>query len=351
MPELVHPNRIIIIRPCCIGDVVLATAALQAVRRAYPHAHITFAIGSWSKRAIAHHPAIDDWLDTGSAAMPVKSLRGFWRMMRDLRVGRFDWCISLVRSPLMSAAVGLSDIPVRAGMDSNGRGFGYNIRLPVNPAEARHEADLYLGVVRLLGIDSTDCYTHIPVLEVDRVAVRHRLAEKGITGKYIVLNPTGGNNPGMTMASKRWPPRHFATLADSLAQHYAVQIVLLGGPNDGTIVQAVQARLQTPTISFLGSLSFPQIGALAAQSDLYIGNDTGLTHLAAASGAQTVMILGPSDPQRYAPYTANSLALWKPTEIQGGGVAQSATNQWNWERDGITPEEALVQIHQFLSDI
>lgn len=348
MLDITPPNRIVIIRPCCIGDVVLATAAVQAVHRAYPEAHLTVAVGTWSQRAIAHHPAIDAWIDTGAAAMPVKSVRGFGRMVRDLRAGQFDWCISLVRSPLMSAAVGLSGIPLRAGIDSNGRGFGYNRRLPVHPAEARHEAAIYLDVVGLLGIDIDECYPQIPVSEAARLDVQQRLSERGSKGAYVVINPTGGNNPGMTMSSKRWPPQHFAAVADHLVQQYGLQVVLLGGPNDGLIIEAVQAHMANPAITFLGDLSFPQIGALAADSKLYLGNDTGLTHLAAASGAKTAMVLGPSDPKRYAPYAKDSLALWKPTAIPAGGVAANAAARWEWARNGITPDDAIPQLETFL---
>ena len=67
------PKRIVLILPCCIGDVVLATATLQALRRAYPQAYIAWAVGSWSKPAIEHHPLIDSIIDTGSEALPVKS--------------------------------------------------------------------------------------------------------------------------------------------------------------------------------------------------------------------------------------------------------------------------------------
>ena len=126
-----------------------------ALRQAYPDAHITWAVGGWSRRAIEHHPAIDAILDTGDAALPVKSVGGFWRFVRQLRAGNFDLAVSLVRSPLMSAAIWLSNIPQRAGLDSNGRGFGYTIRAKVNPTEAQHEAEIYLSVIAAMGFDVT----------------------------------------------------------------------------------------------------------------------------------------------------------------------------------------------------
>ena len=126
---MIQPKRVVLILPCCIGDVVMATATLQALRRGWPEAHITWAVGGWSKQAVDHHPLLDAILDTGPAALPVKSPHGFVRFVSQLRGGHFDLAVSLVRSPLMSLAVRLSGIPQRAGLDSAGRGFGYNLRV------------------------------------------------------------------------------------------------------------------------------------------------------------------------------------------------------------------------------
>lgn len=340
------PRRLVLIRPCCIGDVVLATATLRAFRRAYPETHITWAVSSWAQRAIAHHPDIDAFLDTGSAALPVKSVGGFIRFVRQLRAGRFDMAVSLVRSPLMSAAVRLSGIPVRVGLDSAGRGFGYNIRAPIDPKQPRHEAHIYLDTARVLDIDTTDCYVNIPVLDDDRQAVRETLQAKGITGDYLVIHPGGGSNPGMVMDSKRWPPANYAALAQALTGQLNVQVILLAGPDDNAIIDAVQAHLDTPIPALIGEMDVGEVGALALESRLYIGNDTGLTHLAAAAGAKTVMILGPSDPARYAPFAPDSLALWKPVTLEGG-VSEGVRRVWDWSRDGIGIDEVVEQVLKF----
>jgi ADP-heptose:LPS heptosyltransferase len=298
---------------------------------------------------VDYHPALDAILDTGSAALPVKSFSGFWRFVRQLRAGNFDLAVSLVRSPLMSAVLLLSGIPQRAGIDSAGRGFGYTLRVPVDPLEARHEAQIYLDVVAALGVDTGGIFANLPVLPEAQVRVQDALHSAGIKGRYLVLNPAGGSNPGMLLDSKRYPPQKFAAVANALAAELDAQIVLVAGPDDRGLITAVQQQLTHPAVEFAGNLSFPQIGALAAGALLYLGNDTGLTHLAAASGARTVMILGPSDPARYAPFTPDSLALWKPVTLRAGGVAAADVSNWDWERDGIAPEEVLVRVRDWLA--
>ncbi|MEO8392305.1 MAG: glycosyltransferase family 9 protein [Chloroflexota bacterium] len=343
---MISPRRIVLILPCCIGDVVLATATLQALRRAYPQAYIAWAVGSWSKPAIEHHPLLDAVIDTGNEALPVKSIGGMLRFVRQLRAGKFDLAVSLVRSPLMSVAVLLSGIPKRAGLDSAGRGFGYNIKAMIDPNAPRHEAVIYLDTARCLGIDTRNCRANIPVSDADRQSIRAKLDTIADDRAYIVINPAGGRNPGMVMDVKRWPAANFAELAN----RFGLPVVLIGGKGDETLVEAVKERLTMQATAFVGTLSFGEIAALARGAKLYIGNDTGLTHLAAAAGAKTVMILGPSDPKRYAPFADDALALWKPTAIQRVGVAAGAPTDWDWTRDGISVDEAEQKIRTWLGE-
>jgi len=340
------PRRAVLILPCCIGDVVLATATLQALRRAYPQAYIAWAVGSWSKPAIEHHNLLNSVIDTGDQALPIKSLGGMIRFVRQLRAGKFDLAVSLVRSPLMSLAVLLTGIPHRAGLDSAGRGFGYTIRAKIDPNVPRHEAEIYLDVARALGLDVTGCRANIPVSDADRQSIRAKLGAIGGDRAYIVINPAGGRNPGMVMDVKRWPTANFAELANRLG----LSVVLVGGKGDEALVEAVKDRLTVPALAFVGTLSFGEIAALAQGAKLYMGNDTGLTHLAAAAGAKTVMILGPSDPQRYAPYADDALALWKPTTVPRSGVAAGVPLGWDWSRDGISVDEAEAKIRAWLGE-
>ncbi len=212
--------------------------------------------------AIEHHPLLDAVIDTGSAALPVKSAGGMLRFVRDLRAGKFDLMVSLVRSPLMSAAALLSGIPVRAGIDSAGRGFGYTLRAPVDPNLPRHEAEIYLDVIRALGLDPTGCRATIPVSAAP---------PPGLPSEYVVINPAGGRNPGMVLDSKRWPPENFAALANSVG----FPVVLIGGPGDQALVEAVKARLTVPATEFVGVLTFEQIAALAQRAKLYLGTTLG----------------------------------------------------------------------------
>jgi ADP-heptose:LPS heptosyltransferase len=316
----------------------MATAALTALRNAYPDAHITWAVGGWSRQAVENHPHLDAILDTGSSANPAGTILGLPKFIGQLRNGNFDMAVSLSRSPLMSAAVWLSGIPRRAGIDSAGRGFGYNVRSPLNPLAQRHEVDIYLDVIKRLGWDTKDILPNVPV---DMSSVDAPIQT------YIIVNPSGGRNPGAQMDAKRYPPKKLAYIVNTLAKAWQFEhVVIVAGPDDDLLVQQLQENISKPYTSHIGALSFTQIGALAANALLYIGNDTGLTHYAAAAGAKTAMILGPTNPKRYAAYSPNAIALWKAYSLPESGFAGGAPPAWNWDVDGISPEDAAEKIIQ-----
>ena len=239
-------------------------------------------------------------------------------------------------------AVYWSGIPIRAGLDSLGRGFGYNLRLPVDPADRVHESEIYLKLISAIAGREVHAWANLPVTAAAKAAVKRRLAAAAVASPYIVAHPGGGANPGMRMDSKRYPPAQLAELLNHVAGTAAV--VLIGGPKEAHRVEAVAERLAPPSVAWVDKLSFQEIGALAAGARFYIGNDSGLTHLAAASGARAVMMMGPTDPRRYAPYAPNHLVLWKPIEL-----APAAEQSWDWARDGFTVEDGAAAILDFLN--
>lgn len=326
----------------------MATALLMAIRRAYPQAHLIFAVGTWSIGALEGQQSIDTLLDIGAGANPAKSIGGMWRLVHLLRAQQCDMVFVPDRSPLLAIATWLARIPHRIGLDSEGRGFAYTIQAKVSPDEEINEAEIYLRLASAVDIVIDNQHTHIDIPNHAQTHIEKIITEKNITQPYIVIHPAGGANPGMVMSSKRWLPHHFAQLAIWLHQTYHATIILIGANSDTPIISAMTHHLTIPYHDLTGTFNLMQIGALGKNAMIYIGNDTGLTHLVAATGAKTAMILGPSSPKRYAPYHPNALALWKPVNLPTGGVAQLIEN-WDWERDGIGVDEVISAIASFVS--
>jgi ADP-heptose:LPS heptosyltransferase len=328
-PEHSAFDSILILKPCCLGDVLMATPVIAALRRAYPLAQIDFATGSWSRPVVVAHPELRGVVNTGRVGQGAYGWLDVWNLARQLRAAHYDLCLTLDRSPRVGLVAWLARIPYRAGLDSGGRGFAHNIRVPVPPI--RYEPELYLDVPRAVFPQTPRSkFEFVPEqffpTENDKAFIVS-LLDKGCPSTpsarggtadssliWIALHPGGGANPGTVLSSKRWPPDRFAAIADSLVEQYGAKVFLVGGPSDAAVTNAVRTAMRhggdNALVDLTGQLTFGQLGALYQRCVLMIGNDSGVMHLANACGTPVVALYGPSDPRVYGPYDARSLALW-----------------------------------------
>lgn len=303
------PSSILIIKPCCLGDVLLATPVITALRQAFPRARIDFAVGGWSRAVVENNPHLDGLVDCGRVGSGSRySWHEYLDLVRRIRAGRYEACFVLDRSPLISLLPYLGGVPKRVGLDSRGRGFSLTVGVPV--AGLKHEAELYLDTVRAVGIVVNTPKLEFYPTEEDRRHVSELVANRQVVSSLIVIHPAGGSNPGMNLSAKRWPPQRFAALADRLMDEMGAQVFLVGGADDGPIAAAIKEGMRQKPWDLTGQLTLGQLGALLEWCDLFVGHDTGVMHLAVAVGAPVVAIFGPSDPQMYGPYSENSVALW-----------------------------------------
>jgi ADP-heptose:LPS heptosyltransferase len=332
--------HILILKPCCIGDVIFATPLLQAIQKGYPGATIDWAVGSSAIAALRDHPAIHTLINTGPQANPARRPTDLLRLAGKLHESRYDRAFVPDRSPVLGIATLLAGIPRRVGLDSAGRGFAYSIRAPIVPSVVRHESEIYLDLARVMGLPVEDCWANVvPGPEAVKTA-ETILAEIGTPP--IIVHPGGGVNAGMAMIQKRWPASHFAVLADRLSEALHAPITLIGTETDQDACEAFLKVAHQPVIDLRSKrLSLATVAALAAKSVFYIGNDNGVGHLAAAAGARVIMIFGPSDPRRYAPFVPEdrALAAWHPVVLPSEGVSSGKAIDFEWARDGIGVDE------------
>lgn len=312
------PSSILIIKPCCLGDVLMATPVIAALRRAFPGARIDFAVGDWSRAVVENNPHLDGLVNCGPVGSGGRySWREYLDLVRRIRAGKYEACFVLDRSPLISLLPYLGGVPQRVGLDSRGRGFSLTVGLPV--VSPKHEAELYLDTVRAVGIEVNEPRAETLALEFypaeeDRRHVAQMLNKcPGVLSSkdpLIVIHPAGGSNPGMSLSAKRWPPQRFAALADRLIEERGARVFLVGGPNDSPIAAVIKEAMRQKPRDLTGQLTLGQLGALLERCDLFVGHDTGAMHLAVAVGTPVVAIFGPSDSRMYGPYSENSVTLW-----------------------------------------
>jgi lipopolysaccharide heptosyltransferase II len=330
-PEDPELKRVVVIKPCCMGDVLMSTPAIAALRRVLPYAHIEMAVGGWSRQAVLNNPRLNGIIDApvGSEAARMSE---YMRLARRIRRGKFGAALVLDRSPLLNMVPYLARVPVRAGLDSDNRGLALTHPVPCPPNKARHEVEWYLDVVRALGLPAPRAESYLeffPTEEEKAQAVRALTeagCEEGDYG-YVALHVGGGANPGMHLLSKRWEPERWAQITDWLAETYETNVLLLGGPGkeDREAADAVKAALFPATRSYIvdlvGKLEWGAMGALIGRCQLFLGHDTGAMHLATAVRTPVVAVFGPSDPVRYGPWdpSRRSVAV-APKQATGSGA-------------------------------
>jgi lipopolysaccharide heptosyltransferase II len=320
---------VVVIKPCCTGDVLMSTAAVAALRAALPDAHIEMAVAPWSRDVVRHNPRLNGIIDSPVGRQGT-TLSDYRKLARLVRNGNFGAALVLDRSPLLNLVPCLAGVSVRAGLDSANRGLALTHPVRCPSSAARHEVEWYLDVVRALGLTapSKDAYLEFYPTEKDRSDARQALSAAGDEGEsetgYVAIHVGGGVNPGMRLLSKRWRPDGWARICDWLAETFQPTILLLGGPQkeDRETADAIKTALFPATrpyvLDLVGKLSWGALGATIQECSLFLGNDTGAMHLATAVRTPVVAIFGPSDPARYGPWdpSGRSVTL-KPTMDDG----------------------------------
>lgn len=342
------PQRLLVLKPCCMGDVLFTTPLLAAIKAAYPMSHLAFATGAWSSTVVVDNPHVDALL-----AVPSRiGLRDLREWAGRLRAADFDCALVPDRSPLLGLLVALAGIRRRVGVDSGGRGFLYTDRVTVAPDNhATHEADVYGRIGTAIGappVPGQGTAYRPPAETVAQVAAM--IAERGWQGPLWVIHPGGGVNPGMALTPKRWPADRFAALADGLLASYGGTVLLLGAETDADAVQRVRAAMQCPAVDLSGTLDFATLEAMAHHATLYIGNDSGTTHCALAGGTPTICIFGPTDARQYGLYGGHGMMVvgrvpWSPCFRRGRLACTCGTIRC---MDAVTVEAVRAAADQLL---
>lgn len=302
------PRNILVFHPAGIGDAVLGTPTLRALRDRYPASWITLITSRRALPVIESCRHTNEVLALGIEEKPVSifnrirssDLMHIWRHCRQRK---YDLLLDLTRigSRLggWKRAVMFRAIGARKNIGRNTNGFGSYLdeSLPDPPSEPRHEVERCLEVATLAGCSKADPTLEVFLDDTDRAG-----AEKALAANNCRENLLIGINPNANWPSKMWPADFVVAAADALQSQHNASVILIGGPNDMDSVAAICEKMQRPAINLAGTLSLPETAALFEKLDLFVTNDSGPMHLAAAVGTATVAIFGPVDPRTHRPY-------------------------------------------------
>lgn len=299
------PRSILIVRLDHLGDVLMTTPAIAALRRAFPAARIDLLAAAWGRAAAEGNrdvgrivEAVAPWYDPrrGEPASAADLLGGMARLRR----APYDWAFDMRGDPRVVLLYLLPAARRRFGFA--GLGLERLLTDAVPYDRRRPPLDLALDLVRrALGGAVPAKLSRRPVFEVNeaaRRAIARLLDEIGLVpgARFAVLAP-GSNRP-----NNQWGHERFAALGDGLDRS-GLRVVLSGRPADAPATAAVAARLARAPLDLTGRMEFAGLAALLERAALLACNDSGACHLAVAIGCPTVAIFGPSDPALTFPYT------------------------------------------------
>ena len=310
--------HILVVKLAGIGDLLLATPALRALRETYPQAQIDLLVTPDSAglldgwEVINNTIVLDKYLfdDPKAILKKPRTLLRLKDLWQTLRHGHYDAVLLLhhltlsfgrLKHQLLMRATGAK---WRVGLD-NGHGWFLNVRVEDRGFGALHEAEYNMAVASAAGATIRSKDLELPLREQERAAAQlimnENVTKVGLVHPIIAMHPGSG---GYSTA-RRWAPERFAQLADTLFHEVGGQVLLMGGPEEAELHQYIISLLRSdvPARSLAGKGNIKVAAAILEQVDLFIGNDAGLMHIAAAVKAPTVAIFGLSNHRAWGPYT------------------------------------------------
>lgn len=266
-------NKILLITLSNIGDVVMTTPVLEALHRAWPLATIDIVTDARANRLFTHCPY--------SGRVVLKNKQAGWRgtvaLVKQLRRARYDLVVDLRTDGLT--------LLLRAGHRLTRRG---------SRSLGHHAVERHFGVIsRYIGTSS------IPAAQIWLSKAEHRFVDEQLSGlpgqRWLVLGP------GARWQPKRWPALHFRALVNQVQEKFDA-VILLGDMTEMAVCQDIGSQLPLPAINLAGKTDLLQAAAVLTRAQLFVGNDSGPGHIAAATGTPTVTVFGPGDPARYHPW-------------------------------------------------
>lgn len=293
-------RRILVIRIDSLGDGVLTLPAIQFLRKRYPDAHIDFLVSSAVFKLYSFlypdariYELENNWLGEGVSAW--KMLRGFFQTAKKLRQNGYDLAVDFRGDLRTILLMSLAKIPNRWGREGTGGKFLLTRSTPDSPA--RHEVLENLGLVWENGTAASVEFPLISVEGTDLASAARWLGElKG--RKKIVIHPGAG------YPSKRWGVGKFLELARQIQERKLGVPIFIGTETERRLMGFREEKLDEGIVDLMGKTSLGELLAVLGQADLYVGNDSGPSHLAALLGDRLVVIFsGTNDFRKWAPWS------------------------------------------------
>ncbi len=304
-------KNILIVRTDRVGDVVLTTPAILALREAYMGAKISILVSPQTRDIIENNPCLDEIIiDDKNGAH--KGFWGFLKLVFGLRKRRFDLAVIFHTKKRTNFLCFLAGIPVRLGYKNNKFGFLLTKKIKDTRIEGtRHEAEYCLDLLSHIGVKAVELKLLMPVKKESQDWAQKILGDNDVVASERLI----AVHPGASCISKRWLPERFAGLINQLTHNHFARVVLVGGPETKNIAKEIKSALTNPVVDLTGETSVSQLAGILKKCQLLISNDSGPVHVACAVGTPVISIFGRNQaglsPARWRPLGKNDIFIHK----------------------------------------
>jgi lipopolysaccharide heptosyltransferase II len=306
-------NKILIINPFGIGDVIFTTPIIESIKIRYPDSYIGYLCNIRTAPLLYSNPNIDKVFiverDEYRQLWQVSKagcIRKLTNLFREAVKEHFDTVVDFSMSREYGFFAMLSGVKKRIGYDYRGRGLFLTDKVKLNDGyKDRHVIDYHKDFLPLISRDlPVDTLTKIYISEEDDTEALRELQKNNIypDDKYVCLVPGAGGSWGNDAFRKRWPVDRFQKVVSDIYDKFNFKVVLLGSIDEKELCSAIK-DCAPDSINLCGCLSLMVSAAIIRRAIVLIANDGGPLHIACALGTKTVSIFGPVDEKVYGPYT------------------------------------------------
>jgi lipopolysaccharide heptosyltransferase II len=289
-------RRILIRANNWIGDVVMISPAVRAIREHFQDARIAIVAKSWVLETLRGHPDYDDLIEYDDRGRH-GGLWGRARLAGELRRARFDLAVLFQKAFEAAVLAALAGARIRVGYATDRRSLLLTHPLPL-PPRGTHHVEQFLGIARALGCPVRDSSPSFFLDDSSRRSAESLLGASDDPASP----PLVAFHPGASKGPRAWHEDRFAGLGIRLAQAAGARIVLLGDRSEAPLLERIRRRLPAaPQPLTAAGVSIKEVGGILERCSLFVGNDSGPMHIAAALGVPSIGIFGPGSPDLTAP--------------------------------------------------
>ena len=312
--KLIGKERFLVIRTDRIGDLVLSTPVLAAIKSHFPGSHITMMVSPYAADVIENHPNIDQ-LIIDDRINQYPGVKGFIRLVKEMRKGKFEVGILLKPTFRLAVLLFLAGVKYRIGTGLRFYQIFFNRKVYMHrKVNLKHEVDYNLDLLGPLGITPGKILPKVYVSPPEEEFARQTWEKFRLTpdDMVVVIHPGSGDS------SLNLPAKRFAEAADELARNLNAKIVFTGSEGEKNLIGFIRSHMQHESVDLAGKTTLRQLKAILKKCDVLISNSTGPMHLACALGIPTVAIFCPvfaAGPIRWGPYGEGHQVILPPVPM------------------------------------